>query len=251
MKSSSTPLILLSFTLIAPSICAPIPIPRRECSNFESCAPLLYPPPQGHNTHRSKSLNPHNSALAAYQQLLVELENVQKERLRKQRVEQDYAHIERLRKLPADSNLLPFRNPKLNAELQTALGHVTLKDVLDKDVLDHERPKLVSITSSPTLTASQLEELKEMHRAHEHHTLAKSVLQKWKSLAGHPKHKCSKTSSSIMHEKGKAPGSMTVTYTYSYGYIRRDYTDVLVVSIVLLFLVAMVLIELFETIVER
>jgi hypothetical protein len=42
----------------------------------------------------------------------------------------------------------------------------------------------------------------------------------------------------------------TVTYTYGYSYIKRDYSDVLIVGLVLLFLIAVVLVEMVEKVVD-
>ena len=43
---------------------------------------------------------------------------------------------------------------------------------------------------------------------------------------------------------------MTITYTYGYHYMRTDYTSVLVVSIVVIFLLAIVLVELLDKVIE-
>lgn len=40
------------------------------------------------------------------------------------------------------------------------------------------------------------------------------------------------------------------TITYTYSYVKRDYTDVLVVGLVMIFLIAVVLIELLQKLVD-
>lgn len=42
----------------------------------------------------------------------------------------------------------------------------------------------------------------------------------------------------------------TVTYTYGYTYVKKDYADILVVGLVVVFLLAIVLIELYDSMVE-
>ena len=111
------------------------------------------------------------------------------------------------------------------------------------------RANIISIKtthSTGALTAADLEDLQSVDINADESTLVASILEKIRSIAGRPTHKCSK----VNPMPSDINGGVTVTYTYSYGYIRRDYTDMVVVSIVLLFLFVIVMVEILGKLIE-
>ena len=76
------------------------------------------------------------------------------------------------------------------------------------------------------------------------------MLKKVQMVAATQVRNCGMIGATVETEHEHRDGKVTITYTYGYRYIRTDYTSVLVVSIVVIFLLAIVVVELLDKVIE-
>jgi hypothetical protein len=223
MKSTCSLQFILLLTLTtSTSLSAPIPDQHEECPNSASCSPPLRSNPR----HIQSSGPLHEPHFPAHQQ-----DNTES------------ILLEHLTTRP-NSAIPPEPLPRIR-KFKAALDVVPSVD----SGLRTSRSNIISIKtthSTGALTAVDLEDLRDVDINTDQSTLAASILEKIRSIAGRPTQKCTK----MTPMPSDSNGGITVTYTYSYGYLRRDYTDMMVVSIVLLFLFVIIMIELLGKIIE-
>lgn len=234
MKSACNLPFFLLLSLATSSLSAPIPDPHEECSNSASCSPPLRSTIiRWRSTRHSQSSGPLHEPHFPVHQLLPAHQ-------------QDNTNSIVLEHLPTPPNTaipaeLPLRIRKFNAAPNVA-------PPADSD-LRKSTSNVISIQtvhSTGALTAADLEDLRDVDINADESTLVASILEKIRSIAGRPTQRCTK----MTPLPTDSNSGITVTYTYSYGYIRRDYTDMVVVSIVLLFLFVIITVELLGKIIE-
>jgi hypothetical protein len=98
----------------------------------------------------------------------------------------------------------------------------------------------------PAVSMSQPSSLKEPE--FEKYDFTTRMFKKVQSVATTRGRKCSTTDSTVKTEH--RDGRVTITYTYGYKSMRTDYTSVLVVSIVVIFFLAIILVELLDKVIE-
>jgi hypothetical protein len=128
----------------------------------------------------------------------------------------------------------PIKNPKLNAILKAAHKDKasSKKKLLE---LGHKPPTEAKPNHSPSLKDPEA---------------VASILKKIQMVAATQGRKCGMMGGTAETEHEHRDGKVTITYTYRYRYMRTDYTSVLVVSIVVIFLLAIVLVELLDKVIE-
>lgn len=133
----------------------------------------------------------------------------------------------------------PIKNPKLNAILKAA--HKVKASSKEKLLeLGHKSPTEAKPNHSPS---SKDPEAKE-------DGFVASMLKKVQMVAATQGRKCGMMDATADTEHEHRDGKVTITYTYGYRYMRTDYTSVLVVSIVVIFLLAIVVVELLDKVIE-
>lgn len=228
MKSTCSLQFFLLLTLTSSSLSAPIPDQHEECSDSASCSSSLRSSPR----HSQSSGPLHEPHFPAHQILPAHQQDSSESILLEHLTTQPNSAI------PPE---LPPRIRKFNAALDVA-------PFVDSG-LGTTRSNIISIKtthSTGALTAADLEDLRDVDINTDQSTLAASILEKIRSIAGRPTQKFNK----MTPMPSDSNGGITVTYTYSYGYLRRDYTDMMVVSIVLLFLFVIIVVELLGKIIE-
>jgi hypothetical protein len=128
----------------------------------------------------------------------------------------------------------PIKNPKLNAILKAAHKDKALskKKLLE---LGHKPPT----EAKPNYSLS----LKDLEAV-------ASILKKIQMVVATQGCKYDMMGATAEIEHKHQDEKVTITYTYRYRYMRTDYTSVLVVSIVVIFLLAIVLVELLNKVIE-
>ena len=186
-----------------------------ECSNYASCRPYHRSPERLNDQQLEESSYLQEPHFPAHQLEFSEHADTVEVRL-----------LEHHRTTPesAIQHEPSIRNPKLNTILKTA----------HKDKV-----------SSKNLHKLSLNEPKA-----EKYDFTTRVLEKVQSVVATQSCKCSSMGETVETEHTHRDGRVTITYTYGYRYMRTDYTSVLVVSIVVIFFLAIILIELLDKVIE-
>jgi len=139
----------------------------------------------------------------------------------------------------------PIKNPKLNAILKAAHRD---KASSNKKLIEPGRMSpSKNAEAIPAISKSQPTSLKDPEV--KSYSSTTRVFKKVQSGAATWRPKCRILDAAEAKDK-QDYGKMTITYTYGYRYIRTDYTSVLVVSIVVIFFLAVILVELLEKVIE-
>jgi hypothetical protein len=230
--SALPPVLLLSLTT---SICAPIPV--EECSHYASCTRSVRPSQQS-TTQRPKDSSPlQEPHFPTHQLEFSRHADTVEVRLLEPPVTRPDTAIQ-----PEP----PIRNPKLNAVLKAA--H---KDKASAKKKPHELGHKSSSTKGteviPAISKTQSPSPKDPDVRK--YSFTTSMLKKLQLVASTSR-KCGLMDGTAEAEHKHGDGKMTITYTYGYSYIRTDYSSVLVVSIVAIFMLAIIVVELLDKVIE-
>lgn len=239
MRSSSTlPLLLL--TLAASSLCAPIPLLAEQCTGYTYCRPSPgTTSPQWFGKPKSGEPSPlRDPHFPAHQKQALKYEDTIEIRLFGQHPSKakDSVRYER-----------GAKNPKLDAVLKAAQADEVAaveksKEINYKSTSTKERESILAESDS------RLQLLKDSPARRQGFTA--SVLEKVQLVAGLRTGKCGMMDTSSVAEDWHRTGKMTITYAYGYNYMGTDYTPILVVSIVVIFILAIILVELLSHVIE-
>ncbi len=136
-----------------------------------------------------------------------------------------------------------FKNPKLNAIVKAA--H---KDKASAQQKVHELAHKTTTEDNQAVSKSRSRSSKSLNG--KKYSFTTSMAKKGQAVAASRDQKCGLTSGNAEVEDKDEDGKMTVTYTYGYSYIRKDYTSLLVVSIVVIFMLVIVVVELLDKVTE-
>lgn len=135
-----------------------------------------------------------------------------------------------------------MKNPKLKAAHK---DNASSKKKLHE--LGHKSPSTKDTEAIPAMPKSHSPSLKDPEVRK--HGFTANILNKVHFAASSTRgQKCGTMDPTAEDRHGD--GEMTITYTYGYRYIRTDYTSVLVVSIVVIFFLAIILVELLDKVIE-
>jgi hypothetical protein len=136
---------------------------------------------------------------------------------------------------------LPTKNPKLNPVLKAAHWD---KASAKKKPHQFEHKKGSTKATDPELAISQSYSPSSNERESKRYSFTASMIEKVQLIAITGGQKCG-IMSGTAHVKGKqGDGEMTITYIYEYSYKRTEHSSILVVSIVVIFVLAVILVEL-------
>jgi hypothetical protein len=137
-----------------------------------------------------------------------------------------------------------IKNPKLTVVLKAAHRD---KQSSKAKLAEMEGKSLAAHTAA--LLESQLQTISDPNVRQ--YSFTESLLMKVQLVAVSGARKCGLTTTPDEADDGPVAGSrMTITYTYGYSYMRRDYTSILVVSIVVIFMLAIILVELLDKVID-
>jgi hypothetical protein len=131
-------------------------------------------------------------------------------------------------------NELPIKNPKLNPVLKAA----------HRD--EASAKKGSAKATDPELAISQSYSPSSNDREDKKYSFTASMIEKVQLIAITGGQKCGIMSGTAHAKDKQGDGRMTVTYTYEYSYKRTEHSSILVVSIVVIFVLAVILVELLD-----
>jgi hypothetical protein len=216
MRSTSALRLLVVLSLTSSSLSAPIPVPVEECSNYASCRPY----------HRSpQRLNKQQSKESSY-----------------------------LQEPHFPAHQLEFSKHADTVEVGLLEHHRTTPEIVIQQEPSIKNPKLNTILKAAH--RDKVSSKKKLHIPNLKEPKVKKYgfttrgLEKVQSVATTRSRKCSSMGDTVETEHTHRDGRVTITYTYGYRYMRTDYTSVLVVSIVVIFFLAIILVELLDKVIE-
>jgi hypothetical protein len=235
MRSTSALHFVFLFSLTTSSLCAPIPVLDEECSHYASCTPY-HQSPQWLRKQQSKEASHLQEPHFPDHQL----------ELSKHADTVEVGLLEHHLTKPqiAIQPEPPIKNLKLNAILKASHGDkASTKKKLHE--LEHKSSSTEDTETIYPVSKSQLPSLQDPEL--KKHSFIADILNKVLFTASSTRgRKCG-----MMDLKAKdGDGGMIITYTYGYRYMRTDYTSVLVVSIVVIFFLVIILVELLDKVIE-
>lgn len=218
MNPPSVIILVLVLTFSTSSLSAPIPVSVKECSSYASCSPFRSNPPQRSDPHF-----PTHQLESSKHDVKIEVKLLE----------------------PLVPPEPPIKNQKLSAVLKAARID---RAISAQKPLGYVQDKALSAPTAPARPKTQTE-IQQPGNSRCDFRASSSVLTKVEVVAT----ECSSTATLHVAAEGGGGGkkkTRIITYTYGYRYMRTDYTSILVVSIVVIFILAVVVMELLEKVLE-
>jgi hypothetical protein len=230
MRSSSLAPLVLLFSLTVPSLCAPIPsVPgsvEEECIYYAACRPYS----QRHSIKSKASPALREPHFPPHQ-----LESPKQVDTVEVRLLEHHVTTPTL-SLQAKTTV---KNTELNAIIKPA----------DSEDASPEKKHLELEDKSPSTEAISQSSSSAVPEDMEYSFTA-NMIKRVQRVAGSRSHNCDMMSGTGHGTEKHGDEKMTVTYTYGYSYIRTDYTSILVVGIVVIFMLLVILVELLDKVIE-
>jgi hypothetical protein len=136
---------------------------------------------------------------------------------------------------------LPIKNTKLNPVLEAAHRD---KASAKKKLHQLEHKKGSTKATDPELAISQSYSPSSNDQEDKKYSFTASMIEKVQLMAITGGQKCGIVTGTAHAKDKQGDGGMTITYTYEYTYKRTENSSILVVSIVVIFVLAVILVEL-------